>query len=88
MYVYILKSLKDGSYYVGSSSNVAERIKSHNRGSNLATKLKRPWILIRSEIYDTSSLALKREKFLKTGDGRRILKDWLERPPQNSADGR
>ena len=75
MYVYILKSKKNGSFYVGSTQNVEERIVSHNKGANLSTKAKIPWILVRCEEYHNISLALKRERFLKSGVGRRVLRN-------------
>ena len=33
-HVYIIKSLKDGSYYVGSTQNLAKRMERHNQGKN------------------------------------------------------
>jgi len=77
MFVYILKSEKDKSFYVGSTNNIEQRFNSHNRGESLSTKLKRPWILTRVEEYNNNSLALKREKFLKSAKGRRVLKNLL-----------
>ena len=76
-YVYILQSEKDGSLYVGSTKNLSERLRVHNAGKNRSTKSKLPWKLMRSESYGSFSLALKREKFLKSGDGRRVLKRLL-----------
>ncbi|MCK4905493.1 GIY-YIG nuclease family protein [bacterium] len=75
MYVYILKSKKDESFYIGSTKNVNERLKQHNKGYNVSTKKKIPWVLIRTEKYNDKSLALKREKFLKSGKGREVLKN-------------
>jgi len=67
-YVYLLK-LKDNSYYTGSTQNLKERIKKHNKGDVLATKGKRP---IKLEFYcgfDSKNKALKFEQHLKTGSG-------------------
>ncbi|MDD5005359.1 MAG: GIY-YIG nuclease family protein [Candidatus Omnitrophica bacterium] len=77
-YVYILQSEKDGSLYVGSTKNLIERLRIHNAGHNRSTKSRIPWKLIECEDYSNFSLALKREKFLKTGDGRRVLKNLLK----------
>ncbi|MFH1691296.1 MAG: GIY-YIG nuclease family protein [Candidatus Omnitrophota bacterium] len=76
-YVYILQSEKGGSLYVGSSKNPVERLRVHNAGYNHSTKSKAPWKIIKSEHYDNLSLALRREKFLKTGGGRRVLKRFI-----------
>ncbi len=78
MFVYILKSEKDNSLYVGSARNVEQRLENHNKGQSLATKAKKPWILARVEKYNSVSLALKREKFLKSGIGRKVLENLLD----------
>ncbi|MBI5144927.1 MAG: GIY-YIG nuclease family protein [Candidatus Omnitrophica bacterium] len=75
MYVYILRSCKGGTFYVGSTKNVDERVKQHNRKESLSTKFKAPWELVKVEKYDSDSLALKRERFLKTGRGRSVLRN-------------
>lgn len=73
MYVYIIRSYKDGSFYIGSTNDVNKRLKQHNHRESLSTKSKVPWGLVKVEQYDSKSLALKREKFLKTGRGRSTL---------------
>jgi len=75
MFVYVLRSLQDGTFYVGATDNINERIKQHNRGESLSTKKKTPWELMRVEKYDSKTLALKRERFLKTGKGREALRN-------------
>ena len=77
MFVYVLRSEKDKSFYIGSTKNVEQRLNSHNSGESLSTKSKRPWVLARVEEYDSGSLALKREKFLKSAKGRRILRNLI-----------
>jgi len=44
-YTYILKSSKDGSFYVGISQDVENRIKAHNAGRVGSTSHKIPWEL-------------------------------------------
>ena len=75
MYVYILKSEKDHSFYVGSTKNVEKRLAQHNNGYSLSTKAKRPWLLMRIEEYKDNSLAIKRERFLKSSLGRDVVKN-------------
>ncbi|MDP3041636.1 MAG: GIY-YIG nuclease family protein [Candidatus Omnitrophota bacterium] len=75
MFVYVLRSEKDKSFYIGSTKNVEQRFNGHNRGQSLSTKLKRPWVLARVEEYESDSLALKREKFLKSAKGRGIVRN-------------
>ncbi len=67
--VYILKSKKDGRYYYGSTSDLDKRIKEHNAGKVRSTKNRRPLILHYSEIYETKTEAIRRERFFKSVDG-------------------
>jgi len=68
-FVYILKSLKDGKYYVGLTSDVQKRLGNHNSGLNKSTKNRRPFKLIYSESLKRRSEAREREKFLKSYSG-------------------
>ena len=73
-YVYVLISKKDGIRYIGSGSSAIERLRRHNKGDYRFTKGHRPWNLTYTEQYLTRSEAVKREKFLKSGQGRK----WLD----------
>ncbi len=77
-YVYLLESKIDKSWYIGYSKNLKERLASHNRGDNKATKNKRPWKIIYYEAYTNRVDAKGREKFLKSGSGRRFIKNQLK----------
>jgi len=72
-YVYILL-LKNGDLYKGFTANLRVRIKEHNQGKVKATKNYKPINLIGYEAYCCKSDAQRREKFLKTTEGRRLLK--------------
>jgi len=65
-YVYILYCHGDKGLYVGQTNNLADRLKRHNNGYNLATKLRRPLSCIHTEEYATRSESMQREKFLKS----------------------
>ena len=65
-YVYIIKSLKDGSYYVGSTHDLDARIQRHNQGRSKYTKAKRPWQLTFYEEHPDRSSAMKREYEIKS----------------------
>ena len=73
-YVYTIQSLADGTYYVGSTQNTAERLQRHNQGRSQYTKSKRPWTLVYSEEYSDKSAAIKRENQIK----RRKSKQFVE----------
>ncbi|MBI4115063.1 MAG: GIY-YIG nuclease family protein [Candidatus Omnitrophica bacterium] len=76
-WVYVLKSEKDGRHYVGSGADVDERLHRHNRGDYRYTKGHRPWVVIYREEFASRSEAVRRERFLKTGVGRKELKEKL-----------
>ena len=73
-WIYVLKSDQDNSYYVGSTQDVSERLVLHNKGQYQYTKGLRPWRVIYQEAYDSRSKAVQRERFLKSGQGRRVLR--------------
>jgi len=74
-YAYILKSLKDGKYYYGSTKNLEERLKIHNQGKVKLTKGRRPLVIHYFESFNSRSEAKKREYFFKTIDGYNWLKN-------------
>ena len=76
-YVYILKSLTDQGWYIGYSEDVHQRLGDHNAGKNVSTKPRRPLVLIYYEAYLNKLDALGREKFLKSGSGRRFLEKQM-----------
>ena len=77
-YTYILKSIKNDKLYVGSTSDLRKRFQEHNTGKGgKYTKANRPFKLIYYEAYTNKELALKAEKFYKTGNGRAVLKRKL-----------
>ncbi len=73
-YVYILKSLKDDTLYIGLTNNLKRRLQQHNNGTNFSTKHKIPLILIYKEIACSLVEARKREKYFKSGCGREFIK--------------
>ncbi len=74
-YVYFAKSLKNGKIYVGSTSKKPQiRIEEHNHSSNVWTKANKPFKLVYYETYICKEDVLGREKFYKTGIGKKIKK--------------
>ena len=76
-YVYLLHSAKDNGFYIGFSTDLKRRLSEHTRGASLATKSRGPWKLIYYEAYTEREDAEGREKFLKSGAGRRFLRTQL-----------
>ncbi|HRZ30490.1 MAG TPA: GIY-YIG nuclease family protein [Candidatus Paceibacterota bacterium] len=73
-YTYVLKSGIDGNLYIGWSDDLKERIKKHNNGLVKATCPRRPLTLVYYEACLSKEKAIKREKYFKTGFGRKFLK--------------
>ena len=72
-FVYVIKSQVDGRLYKGLTSNPEMRLQTHNTGKVFSTRPYRPWTLVLIESYPTRIEARAREKFLKSGAGRRYL---------------
>ena len=65
-YVYVLCNSSSKEMYVGFTSDLKARIRSHNLGLNRSTKRKEGfWNLIYYEAFKSESDARKREKRLK-----------------------
>ena len=76
-FVYIIKSLKDGKFYIGSTSNVESRLVFHNSGRQRSTKHRIPFILVYTETYLNHTDAEKREKQIKSYKGGEAFKRLL-----------
>ncbi len=59
--------------YVGLTDNVERRLEEHNAGISYFTKQHRPWKVIYTEELNTLLEARKREKYLKSASGRRLV---------------
>jgi len=69
--VYVLYSFKYDKIYIGYTSNLIERFKSHNELGKKGWTIKyRPWIVAYTEVFENKSEAKKREQQLKSGAGR------------------
>jgi putative endonuclease len=78
--VYVIESLKNGKRYMGYTSKTAEqRLDEHNKGCNKWTRENRPFRLIYKEIFDNGKDARQRERFLKSGQGRKFLNNKIPR---------
>ena len=76
-YVYVLRSLKDRSSYIGSTSDLRKRIKQHNSGKSRYTNQHKPYELVCYIALPLGSDAERFEEYLKSGYGRRTLKKML-----------
>ena len=72
--VYILYSSKHKKHYTEFTSNLEQRLLSHNELGKDWTSRYRPWKLIYTKEFIDKSEAMKLEKWLKTGAGRDFIK--------------
>ena len=74
-YVYLIRSIKyPQTIYVGYTTNVNERIKTHNVGGSIHTKKDKPWELVTCTLFKDMDTAKQFEKYLKSQSGRAFLK--------------
>lgn len=76
-FVYVLE-LNDNSLYIGFTQNFTNRLFEHQNGNVRSTKFKLPCRLIYAEQYLNKLDALRREKFLKGGSGRKYILKQLD----------
>jgi len=77
-YLYILQSNKDKNLYIGYTPDLKKRLELHKLGKVPSTKGRRPLKLIFYEAFLNKNDAVSREKFFKTGWGRRHLHKALK----------
>src|SRR5438876_2175328 len=76
-YVYLLRSISDDGFYIGYSTNLRKRFEQHAKGDAFATSYRGHWRLIYYEAYPEEADALGRERYIKSGAGRRFLRAQL-----------
>ena len=77
-YTYVLQSMKDLNLYVGYTNNLIKRIEDHNKGKVPSTKNRMPLKLIYWEGCLNQQDATGREKYLKTGWGKRYIRNRIK----------
>ncbi|MCX2744460.1 GIY-YIG nuclease family protein [Mangrovivirga sp. M17] len=74
--VYVLYSEQYDKLYIGYTSDLEDRILSHNQKATKGFTIRyRPWKLIHTEELDSKTLAIKREKQLKSSRGRDFIRN-------------
>ena len=72
--VYVLYSSSAGKHYTGFTSDLVNRLHSHNEMGKEWTARYRPWTLIYMKEFDTKLEAMRYEQWLKSGQGRAFIK--------------
>ena len=76
-YTYVLRRNRDQGFYTGCTSDLRQRCREHARGGVRSTSHRRPLELIYYEACLSRDDALRRERFLKSGKGKRYLRSRL-----------
>jgi len=77
-YTYVLLSEKDGDFYTGLTGDLKKRLELHNAGEVPSTRHRRPFHLVYYEACLSRQDAAAREKYLKSGMGKRYLRNRLK----------
>ena len=86
--MYVLQSETTGRRYTGQTDDLDRRLAEHNNATENRRKHTSrqagPWKLVHKELYETRAQAMSRERWLKSGVGRRWLSEQLvgASPPQ------
>lgn len=73
-YTYVLLSTLDYDFYTGSTSDLERRYQQHQAGLVISTKDRRPLQVVYYEGSLNEADCRKREKYLKSGPGRKYLR--------------
>ena len=75
---YVLYSVKYDKMYIGMTSDLTDRLQSHNELATKGYTIKyRPWQVVYTEIFTTKLEALRREKELKSSRGRVFIREHI-----------
>ena len=77
-YTYVIQSVKNERLYTGHTTDLRRRLKEHNTGHSGWTKNRGPYELIYYESCTNIQDAQSRELFLKSGMGKRYIKNRLK----------
>ncbi len=72
-YVYIIKSINFKYKYIGTTNDLARRVKDHNNGICRASSPYKPFKLEAYIAVENKDKAIKLERYLKTGSGASFL---------------
>jgi len=76
-YPYVIESDKDSQWYTGVTSDLRARFRSHLKGQVRSTHSRRPVRLVYDEACLSEADARRRERYLKSGKGKRYLQQRL-----------
>lgn len=77
-YNYVIQSVIDGQLYIGFTNDLRRRLIEHNQGLSFSTKHYKPWKIVYYEACLDKDDAMRREEYLKTTQGIRLMKMRLK----------
>jgi putative endonuclease len=78
-FVYIIRSVNHPQQrYVGASADVSARLRAHNTGQNRSTAPWKPWFIDVTIEFRTEQIAVRFERFLKSGSGHQFARRHFE----------
>ncbi len=77
-YTYVLLSQKDKMFYTGFTSDLRKRLNEHRKGKVFSTSFRQPFDLVYYEACLSEKDARAREKYLKSGMGKRYIKNRIK----------
>jgi len=77
-FLYIIKSKKSGGFYIGTTGNLDDRLRRHNGGYSGYTKSGVTWDMVYTEVFNSRSEALAREKQLKSWKNKAKLQKLID----------
>ena len=77
-YIYLIRSIKfTDQTYIGFTTNVHERLNTHNNGGAIHTTKFKPWELVSYVALTDEARAREFEKYIKIGSGHAFAKRRL-----------
>jgi putative endonuclease len=81
-FVYIIRSLKNPrKRYIGVTSDVGTRVRGHNAGQNRSTAPWKPWDIDVTLEFRSERMAVRFEKYLKSGAGHAFASSHFTEEP-------
>jgi putative endonuclease len=78
-----IQSKKDGNFYTGSTNDLKRRLNEHQSGNVRSTRNRRPLELVYYEACLNEDDAKQRETYLKSGMGKKYIRNRLRRYLEN-----
>lgn len=73
-YVYLIRSIKyPQTLYVGYTTNIKQRLETHNSGGSIHTQKDRPWEIVTCMAFKDMKCAKEFESYLKSQTGRAFI---------------